>query len=54
MNEEEKEAILQLKHYCNMTAYWKQQEFTNSEIDNYIKLVLNYISKLQKELDKKK
>ena len=49
MNEEKKEAIAKLKHYTNITAYWKQKEFTNSEIDNYIKITLNYIAELQKE-----
>ena len=53
MNEEEKKAIVELKHYANITTHWKQEEFTDSEIDNYIKLTLNYISKLRKELDKK-
>lgn len=54
MSAEENKAILELNHYINMTAYWKQQEYTNSEIDNYIKIVLNLIEKYQKELEKEK
>lgn len=49
MNKEEKEAILELKHFSNITAYWKQEEYTNSQIDSYIKIVLNLIEKQQKE-----
>ena len=49
VSEQEKEAIVQLKHYSNITAYWKQEEYTNSEVDSYIKTTLNYIEKLQKE-----
>lgn len=51
MSEKEKEAILELKHFINMTAYWKQEEYTNSEIDSYIKMVLNLIKKQEKIID---
>lgn len=51
MLNEEKEAIKELKHYINITEYWKQEEYTNSEIDNYIKIVINLIDKQQKEID---
>lgn len=51
MNEEEKEAILELKHFSNITAYWKQEEYTNSQTNSYIKIVLNLIKKQQKEIE---
>ena len=54
MNDEEKKAIVELNHFSNMTAYWKQEEYTNSEIDNYIKIVLNLIEKQQKEIEELK
>ena len=54
MSEEEKEAILELKHFSNITAYWKQKEYTNSQIDSYIKIVLNLIEKQQKEIEELK
>lgn len=37
----------------NITAYWKQEEYTNSQIDSYIQTILNLIEKQQKELEKK-
>lgn len=53
MTDEEKKAIVELNHFSNMTAYWKQEEYTNSEINNYIKIVLNYIeTELQSLLEK--
>ena len=52
MSDEEKKAIVELNHFSNMTAYWKQEEYTNSEIDNYIKIVLNLIEKQSKEIEK--
>lgn len=54
MSDEEKKAIVELNHFSNMTAYWKQEEYTNSEIDNYIKIVLNLIEKQQKEIEELK
>ena len=54
MSDEEKKAIVELNHFSNMTAYWKQEEYTNSEIDNYIKLILNLIEKQSKEIEKLK
>lgn len=51
MTDEEKKAIVELNHFSNMTAYWKQEEYTNSEIDNYIKILLNLIEKQQKEIE---
>lgn len=51
MNEEEKKAIIELNHYINITAYWKQEEYTNNEIDNYIKILLSLIKKQQKEFE---
>lgn len=54
MTDEEKKAIVELNHFSNMTAYWKQEEYTNSEIDNYIKIVLNLIEKQQKEIEELK
>jgi len=50
MTNEERNAIIELNHFSNMTAYWKNEEYTNSEIDNYIKIVLNLIEKQQKEI----
>ena len=49
MSKEEKEAILELKHFTNETPYWKQEEYSSSEVDSYIKIVLNLIEKQQKE-----
>ena len=49
MSEEEKEAIKELKHYISITPHWKLKEYTFSEVDNYIKINLNCIDKLQKE-----
>lgn len=54
MTDKEKKAIIELNHFSNMTAYWKQEEYTNSEIDNYIKIVLNLIEKQQKEIEELK
>ena len=54
MSDEEKKAIVELNHFSNMTAYWKQEEYTNSEIDNYIKIVLNIVEKQQKEIEELK
>ena len=54
MNDEKKEAIIKLKHYINMTPYWKQEEYTSSELDYYIKIALNYIDELQEENKKLK
>lgn len=54
MTDEENKAIIELNHFSNMTAYWKQEEYTNSEIDNYIKIVLNLIEKQQKEIEELK
>lgn len=51
MNKEEQEAIKELKHYINITPYWKKEEFTSSEVDIYIKIVLNYIDKQEKIID---
>lgn len=51
IEDEEKKAIIELNHFSNMTAYWKQEEYTNSEIDNYIKIVLNLIENQQKEIE---
>ena len=54
MSDEEKKAIVELNHFSNMTAYWKQEEYTNSEIDNYIKIVLNLNEKQSKEIEELK
>ena len=54
LSDEEKKAIVELNHFSNMTAYWKQEEYTNSEIGNYIKLVLNLIEKQSKEIEELK
>lgn len=54
LSDEEKKAIVELNHFSNMTPYWKQEEYTNSEIDNYIKIVLNLIEKQQKEIEELK
>lgn len=54
MTDEEIKAIIELNHFSNMTAYWKQEEYTNSEIDNYIKIVLNLIEKQQEEIEELK
>lgn len=50
MNEKEKEAILELKHFINMTLYWQQEEYTSSEIYLYIKDVLNLIEKQENKI----
>ena len=54
LSDKEKKAIVELNHFSNMTAYWKQEEYTNSEIDNYIKIVLNLIEKQSKEIEELK
>lgn len=54
MTDEEKKTIVELNHFSNMTAYWKQEEYTNSEIDNYIRIILNLIEKQQKEIEELK
>ena len=54
LSDEEKKAIVELNHFSNMTAYWKQEEYTNSEIDNYIKIVLNLIEKQSKKIEELK
>lgn len=54
MTDEEIKAIIELNHFSNMTAYWKQEEYTNSEINNYIKIVLNLIEKQQEEIEELK
>ena len=54
MNKEEKKAISELKHFSNETPYWKQEEYSSSEVDSYIKIVLNLIEKQQKEIEELK
>lgn len=51
MNDEEKKAIIELKHYCNLTQYWKNVEYTTPEFDDYIKTILNLIEKQQTEIE---
>lgn len=53
MSDEEEKAIVELKHFINMSAYWKLQEYTNSQIDSYIKTILNLIEKQQKEINQR-
>lgn len=50
MNEEEKKAIKELKHFISMTAFWKEKEYTSYAIDNCIGIVLHLIDKQQKEI----
>jgi len=50
MLDEEKKAMLELNRFSNMTTYWKQEEYTNIEIDSYIKTVLNLIEKQSEEI----
>lgn len=54
MSEEEKKTIGKLKRYVDITAYWKKEEYTNTEIDNYIKIILNLIEKQQNRIDELK
>ena len=54
MNEEEKQAIKELKHFTNMTVFWKEKEYTSHEIDNCINIVLHLIDDQQKELEELK
>lgn len=54
MSEEEKQAIKELKHYENMTSYYKEREYTDIQIEKYIDTVLNLIEKQQKEIEKLK
>lgn len=49
----EKKAIKELNHYINITPYWKQEEYTNNDIDNYIKIVLDLVEKQQKDIEEK-
>lgn len=53
MSEEEKEAIKELKHYGNMTSYYKEREYTDIQIEKYIDTVLNLIDKQQKQIEEK-
>lgn len=52
MNEEEKQAIKELKHYGNITSYYKEREYTDIQIEKYINIVLNLIEKQQKVIEK--
>lgn len=54
LSEEEKKAIEELKHYCNLTQYWKNVEYAKSEFDDYINTVLQVIETQQKEIVKLK
>lgn len=54
MTDEEKKAVRELKHYCNLTQYWKNVEYTKYEFDDYIKTVLNLIEKQSKEIEELK
>ena len=54
MSDEEKKAILELNHYCNLTQYWKNVEYTKPEFDNYITTILNLIEKQSKEIEELK
>ena len=54
LSDEEKKAILELNHYCNLTQYWKNVEYTKPEFDNYITTILNLIEKQQKEIEELK
>ena len=51
MNEEQKQAIKELKHFISMTAFWKEKEYTSYAIDNCIGIVLHLIDKQQKEIE---
>lgn len=51
MNEEQKQAIKELKHFINMTAFWKEKEYTSYAIDNHIGIVLHLIDEQQKEIE---
>ena len=51
MNEEEKQVIKELKHFTNMTVFWKEKEYTSSKIDNCINIVLHLIDKQQKQIE---
>lgn len=53
MDEEQKQAIKELKHFTNMTVFWKEKEYTSNEIDNCINIVLHLIDKQQKEIKRK-
>lgn len=52
MNEEQKQAIKELKHFTNMTVFWKEKEYTSHEIDNCINIVLHLIDEQQKEKER--
>ena len=54
MSDEEKKAIIKLKHYCNLTQYWKNVEYEKPEFDDYIKTILNLIEKQSKEIEELK
>ena len=53
MNEEEKKAIKEVKHFKELTRYWQEEEYEEKEIAGYIETILNLIEKQQKELEKK-
>lgn len=54
MSDEEKKAVIELKHYCNLTQYWRNVEYTNPKFDEYIQKVLNLIEKQSKEIEELK
>ena len=54
MSKEEKQAIKELKHYGNITSYYKEREYTDIQIEKYINVVLNLIDKQQKVVEELK
>ena len=45
MNEKEKDALIQVKHFNNITRYWQEEEYEEKEIKKYITTILNLIEK---------
>ena len=48
MNEKEKDALIQVKHFNNITRYWQEEEYEEKEIKKYITTILNLIEKQDK------
>lgn len=48
MNEKEKDALIQVKHFNNITRYWQEEQYEEKEIKKYITTILNLIEKQDK------
>lgn len=51
MNEKEKDALIQVKHFNNITRYWQEEEYEEKEIKKYITTILNLIERQDKMIE---